>query len=159
MQENKDLLQLVIKNNYLESQNVQLLLNLQLQARTIIDLKNMIHKQQTFIEDNHIGQSPSAQNQNIDIFLGEDDQDIDDIDEPNEEDDKRNELRFSNNGPPLDKPSLDGFEGIVGVGANKRIYSKPIQPVKKEIAKLKPKEKEEKKEGPPLSLGVFGSGM
>ena len=45
MADNKDFLNLVIKNNYLESQNVQLLLNLQLQARTIIDLKNMIHKQ------------------------------------------------------------------------------------------------------------------
>ena len=34
---------------------MQLLLNLQLQARTIIDLKNMIGKQQKFIEDNDIG--------------------------------------------------------------------------------------------------------
>lgn len=34
---------------------MQLLLNLQLQARTIIDLKNMIAKQQKFIEDNDIG--------------------------------------------------------------------------------------------------------
>lgn len=50
----KDYLELVIKNNFLESQNVQLLLNLQLQARTIIDLKNMITKQQKFIEDNDI---------------------------------------------------------------------------------------------------------
>lgn len=40
----KEYLELVIKNNFLESQNVQLLLNLQLQARTIIDLKNMITK-------------------------------------------------------------------------------------------------------------------
>ena len=55
MQDNKDYLELVIKNNFLESQNVQLLLNLQLQARTIIDLKNMIQKQQKFIEDNDIG--------------------------------------------------------------------------------------------------------
>ena len=61
MADNKDFLNLVIKNNYLESQNVQLLLNLQLQARTIIDLKNMIHKQQLFIEENDIGMSPAAQ--------------------------------------------------------------------------------------------------
>lgn len=40
----RDFLELVIKNNFLESQNVQLLLNLQLQARTMIDLKNMITK-------------------------------------------------------------------------------------------------------------------
>lgn len=51
---------MVIKNNFLESQNVQLLLNLQLQARTIIDLKNMIHKQQMFIEENEIGTSAAA---------------------------------------------------------------------------------------------------
>ena len=37
----QDYLELLIKNNFLESQNVQLLLNLQLQARTIQDLKNM----------------------------------------------------------------------------------------------------------------------
>lgn len=60
MAENKDFLELVIKNNFLESQNVQLLLNLQLQARTIIDLKNMIHKQQLFIEENDIGSSAAA---------------------------------------------------------------------------------------------------
>jgi hypothetical protein len=45
LQESRDLLQLVVKNNYLESQNVQLLLNLQLQARTILDLKSMVLKQ------------------------------------------------------------------------------------------------------------------
>ncbi len=50
----KDYLELVIQNNFLESQKVQLLLNLQLQARTIIDLKNMISKQQKFIEDNQM---------------------------------------------------------------------------------------------------------
>ena len=50
----RDFLELVIKNNFLESQNVQLLLNLQLQARTMIDLKNMITKQQKFIDDNDI---------------------------------------------------------------------------------------------------------
>ena len=54
-QDVRDYVELVIKNNFLESQNVQLLLNLQLQARTIIDLKNMIAKQQKFIEDNDIG--------------------------------------------------------------------------------------------------------
>lgn len=40
----RDYLELVIKNNFFQSQNVQLLLNLQLQARTIIDLKSMIAK-------------------------------------------------------------------------------------------------------------------
>ena len=70
MQDNKDFLELVVKNNFLESQNVQLLLNLQLQARTIIDLKNMISKQQKFIEDNDIG--ATAQGENIKIFLGDD---------------------------------------------------------------------------------------
>jgi len=49
---------MVIKNNFLESQNVQLLLNLQMQARTIVDLKNVISKQQKFIEENDVG--PSA---------------------------------------------------------------------------------------------------
>jgi len=59
-QEVKEFLELVIKNNFLESQNVQLLLNLQLQARTIVDLKNMIGRQQKFIEDNDISGSQSV---------------------------------------------------------------------------------------------------
>ena len=40
----RDYLELVIKNNFFQSQNVQLLLNLQLQDRSIIDLKSMIAK-------------------------------------------------------------------------------------------------------------------
>ena len=67
-QDIRDFLELVIKNNFLESQNVQLLLNLQLQARTIIDLKNMIAKQQKFIEDNDIGtNSPDGEKSNINL--------------------------------------------------------------------------------------------
>ena len=73
LQDNKDFLELIIKNNFLESQNVQLLLNLQLQARTIIDLKNMIGKQQQFIEDNDIGATNNVDN--IEIFLGGGDDD------------------------------------------------------------------------------------
>ena len=65
LQDNKDYLDLVIKNNFLESQNVQLLLNLQLQARTIIDLKNMIQKQQKFIEDNDIGATAQGESKSL----------------------------------------------------------------------------------------------
>lgn len=50
----REFLELFIKNNQLECHNMQLLLNLQLQARIIIDLKNMITKQQKFIEENDI---------------------------------------------------------------------------------------------------------
>lgn len=53
-QDIKDYLELFIKNNFLESQNVQLLLNLQLQARTIQDLKHMITKQQKFINEHDL---------------------------------------------------------------------------------------------------------
>jgi len=49
-EEVKEYLELVIKNNFLELQNVQLLLNLQLQSRTISDLKDMVMKQQNYIE-------------------------------------------------------------------------------------------------------------
>lgn len=83
MQDNRDFLELVVKNNFLESQNVQLLLNLQLQARTIIDLKNMIGKQQKFIEDNDIG--ATSQGDNIKIFLGDDEEDEDHEDDQIEE--------------------------------------------------------------------------
>ena len=68
LQDNKDFLELVVKNNFLESQNVQLLLNLQLQARTIIDLKNMIGKQQKFIEDNDIGATAQGDSKYLFLF-------------------------------------------------------------------------------------------
>jgi hypothetical protein len=58
-QDIRDYLELVIKNNFLEAQNVQLLLNLQLQARTIAQLKSMIMRQQRFIQDNHLDSNES----------------------------------------------------------------------------------------------------
>ena len=83
----KDYLELVIKNNFLESQNVQLLLNLQLQARTIIDFKSMITKQQKIIEDYDI--AGSITDKNLELFLddandqdGDDDGDDDNQDQP-----------------------------------------------------------------------------
>ena len=69
LEDNKDFLELVVKNNFLESQNVQLLLNLQLQARTIIDLKNMIGKQQKFIEDNDIGATAQGDSKYLTISI------------------------------------------------------------------------------------------
>ena len=48
---------------------MQLLLNLQLQARTIIDLKNMIAKQQKYIEENDIGGDAGQGDKNIEMFL------------------------------------------------------------------------------------------
>jgi len=110
MQDNKDFLALVIKNNYLESQNVQLLLNLQLQARTIIDLKNMIHKQQLFIEENDIGMSPQAQAGNIDIFLG----DHDDLAEGLDDDEDNNNMDEPDDDEPavpIDKDHVRGTQG------------------------------------------------
>ncbi len=55
----KEFLDLIIKNNFLESQNVQLLLNLQLQSRTIADLKMMILRQQKFISANNLDRTDS----------------------------------------------------------------------------------------------------
>ena len=60
-QEARDYLELVIKNNFLEAQNVQLLLNLQLQARTISQLKSMIMRQQRFIQENHLDTGESKE--------------------------------------------------------------------------------------------------
>ena len=39
----------------IDAHGFQLLLNLQLQARTIMDQKNMIAKQQKFIDDHDVG--------------------------------------------------------------------------------------------------------
>lgn len=61
---------------------------------------------------------------------------------------------------------MEGFEGIVGVGAGgkKQGYANqnPKSAIfgKKDYSKPKKPEIQEKKDGgPPLSLGVFGSGM
>lgn len=96
MQDNKDFLELVVKNNFLESQNVQLLLNLQLQARTIIDLKNMIGKQQKFIEDNDIG--ANSKGENIKIFLGDDEEEDNDVidEEVDDYNDEGNQVSSTN---------------------------------------------------------------
>ncbi len=59
-QDSRDYLELVIKNNFLEAQNVQLLLNLQLQARTISQLKSMIMRQQRYIQENHLDNNESS---------------------------------------------------------------------------------------------------
>jgi hypothetical protein len=65
----RDYLELVIKNNFLESQNVQLLLNLQLQARTIIDLKRMITKQQKFIFNRGLQVEDNVDDKNLELFF------------------------------------------------------------------------------------------
>ena len=59
-QDIREYLELVIKNNFLEAQNVQLLLNLQLQARTISQLKSMIIRQQRYIQENHPDKNEST---------------------------------------------------------------------------------------------------
>jgi hypothetical protein len=78
------------------------------------------------------------------------------------------QLRYSQN--PAEKGNgngMEGFEGIVGVGAggkNKAYAQNPKSAIfgKKEFTKPKKptvNEAEKKDTGPPLSLGVFGSGM
>jgi len=93
----KDYLELVIKNNFLESQNVQLLLNLQLQARTIIDLKNMITKQQKFIEDNDIVGN-SNHDKNLGLFLEDGEDDLADI-EPQTDANNDDPIQTESEGP------------------------------------------------------------
>ena len=90
-----------------------------------------------------------------------------------------NQLRYSLNENPVEKSpknGLEGFEGIVGVGAGgKKAFFNPKSAaptggniVKKGLMKPKKGEKgseqpttagDKKESGPPLSLGVFGSGM
>lgn len=97
----RDYLKLVIKNKFLESQNVQLLLNLQLQTRTIMDLKNMIMKQQRYIEEHDIGAG-----QPLDMLLDlDDDADEEETGEDNEAQEEPNQR-----GPPLTDASKKGNE-------------------------------------------------
>jgi hypothetical protein len=64
----KEYLEMVIKNNFLESQNIQLLLNLQLQSRTIEDLKNIVSRQQKFIQENNIQVTDESIRTEINFF-------------------------------------------------------------------------------------------
>lgn len=73
-----------------------------MQARTIIDLKNMISKQQQFIEDNDVGQSNN--NANIELFLEGADLDLEVENEDFEDkynSDQNNEEHKSN---PIETP-------------------------------------------------------
>ena len=111
-QDARDYLELVIKNNFLEAQNVQLLLNLQLQARTISQLKSMIMRQQRYIQENHLdnNESNSHHAPKIDmrkIFIGKH---FDEIEE--DEDYKR--LLVASPAQPAEKKELKKVEDVVG---------------------------------------------
>jgi hypothetical protein len=64
----KEYLEMVIKSNFLESQNIQLLLNLQLQSRTIEDLKNIVSRQQKFIQETNIQVTDESIRTEINFF-------------------------------------------------------------------------------------------
>lgn len=74
-----------------------MLLNLQLQARTIIDLKNMITKQQKFIEDNDIVGN-SNHDKNLELFLEDGEDDLNDI-EPQTDANNDDQLHTESEGP------------------------------------------------------------
>lgn len=138
-----------------------------------------------FIEENEIGTSAAAQagsklNLNnfldIEIFLGEDngadleedeeddgvvEEEIDEIlaTEENKDDRVTSQLRQSHN---ADR-GMEGFEGIVGIGAGGKKGQQVVQhPKTAGLNKVKPdtnKPKKEQAQVAPISLGIFGSGM
>ena len=52
--EKRNFLELVIKNHVLELQNIELEINLQIQDKTIQDLKNIIDSQKKIIHENNL---------------------------------------------------------------------------------------------------------
>jgi len=53
-QDKRDYLEVVIKNHILDLQNIELEIHLQIQEKTIYNLKNIIENQQRILEDNQI---------------------------------------------------------------------------------------------------------
>lgn len=52
--ENRDTLEIIIKNHVLELQNIELEINLQIQERMIIDMRQIIITQKNILEENGI---------------------------------------------------------------------------------------------------------
>lgn len=52
--ENKEVLEIIIKNHVLELQNIELEINLQIQERMITDMKQIISSQKILIQENNI---------------------------------------------------------------------------------------------------------
>lgn len=62
----RNYLELVIKNHVLELQNIELEINLQIQEKTIMDLKNIIESQKKIIQDNNLESQKGVANNNED---------------------------------------------------------------------------------------------
>lgn len=103
-QDKKEFLEMVIKNHVLELQNIELEIHLQIQDKTINDLKNIIHSQKKVIDEHKIdsnikipwdeqdeilsdgmSNNDSEEDTNIDDIIYNDENEIDN-DEVNEED-------------------------------------------------------------------------
>lgn len=59
--ENKEVLEIIIKNHVLELQNIELEINLQIQERMISDMKLIITSQRAIIQDNNIEGGPDEE--------------------------------------------------------------------------------------------------
>lgn len=97
-QDKREFLELVIKNHVLELQNIELEIHLQIQEKSIQDLKNIISNQKKYINDHCSDKALNDENNNIVLSLNqqqdiENDLDLDEFiyddefNEPNQEDD------------------------------------------------------------------------
>ena len=66
--QNRDTLEIIIKNHVLELQNIELEINLQIQERMIEDMKQIIQSQRQVIEDNNLN---PLNNIDDDLVLGD----------------------------------------------------------------------------------------
>ena len=85
----RNYLQLVIKNHVLELQNIELEINLQIQEKTIQDLKNIIEAQRKTIIENNLEQKGEDLNQASNNSENEIDAELEDMlfDEENDQED------------------------------------------------------------------------
>ncbi len=91
----RNYLELVIKNHVLDMQNIELEINLQIQEKTINDLKNIIESQRKIIQENNLDNRQGEEN----VLSNNSNEEIDlDFDEMIYDDDY-NEDNKSNNDP------------------------------------------------------------
>lgn len=92
-QDRRNFLELVIKNHVLELQNIEMEINLQIQEKTILDLKNIVESQRTIIQENHLLNDKSEEGLNavdneIDLYDEDLDEEFDDEEDEDDEDDE-----------------------------------------------------------------------
>ena len=71
--ENREVLEIIIKNHVLELQNIELEINMQIQERMIMDMKQIVSSQKQLIKEHGIELPNSLENNEEELLLNEED--------------------------------------------------------------------------------------